>query len=690
MKKNPYSFSGYVKSDSHKPIVNAIVEVITGEFNSDKNSKRTTKTDENGYFKLRISTDARKPRFVLNIMKEGYGLFSKVFFRAKQNRTWLLTKGTIHKIDPTIDNTIQDTPEVSKRQLLRTKKTEAIKKLSNQRLQEKRDKGIKFTINKNTLVDTEGKAPEGLVNVTLATVDILGIDSMPGDFTAAFKDEKGEDQIGYMITYGAGSVDVLANGKRYHLKPGSKAKIEIPLPKHLEGSKSIPKTIPFLEYNREKGIWEEVGEGVFNGKTQVYTATTTHFSTFNMDILKTDQACLVVDGKGIKKAYRLKVMFELPPNTPRSRWKNPNANDKYALYNLAPDIDYTLIAYKSLDDIEIDKKTCTPGLQNPSIPLEPAEGDPADPNFPTFPACNCVPNPVFLSAARPETPTRLDLDGLDAVACGYINLIWEGSATGSEEGYIIRVYQDAGDPGVNPPIFEYSASSGDNQFKVEGRQLPDGTMEGLTPYTTYYIQIHQYDEYAELDSLPCPDPPLEVRTLNGDDFFIENQICGDTITQVRFNGNNIDQPLPGSGFGYGVQHRYVVCQIPDSIQVTTGQYFFDIPVNAEHYINIRALKKMLPGTRWRFEQTVPPYSILTLHFLDDVSFEYSDDSGRRTGTYDESSQDCHNNIIKFILKFQDPDYYETECNFKFTDPRSILVKSLPTDIPTIDATFTPE
>ena len=684
--KVTYYFSGYVKSTSYESIVDAMVEVNTGEFNSDKILKRTTTTDKKGYFKIGIPSNARKPRFVLNIWKECYGLLSQIFFMGKQNGIWLLTKGTIHTIDPKKDKTIRDTPHITKftgpltrhidiskitsRRLLRADKIAAIKKLlqSTQRnldpqvIKGIQNKGIQVTIKTDTLEDSDEQPPVGPVNVTLATVDILGPDSMPGDFTAVFKDEEGNDQIGYMITYGAGSVDVSANGKKYQLKPGSKAKIEIPLPKHLEGSKFIPKTIPFLEYNKEKGIWEKIGEGIFNENTQVYTATTTKFSSFNMDILKNDQACLVIDGTGIKKDYKLQVDFDYNGNT-TPRYAYPNANEIYALYNLAPDIDYTLTAFKTeLTDppIVIDCKTCrTTDLQYPLSPNIPDSGC----NF-IFLACKCNPNPVILSAAPPLPPSSLNVERIE---CNNIDLSWVGNANGPEEGYIIKVYENVGDP----PLIEYTASYEDTTLRVEG----------LEPYTIYYFHIHQYDEYAEEDSGPCPSSPPDVRTSASQSFSIKNAICGQQITQVYFNSGTDNKLPPGEVINYGLQHGFTVCRIPHRIQVETGIYSYDFKNNSKDSIYVGSLVKFLPGHEW-YTLDIPPLATRTLVFDEfDGSFKFYDENMDviDCGTYQETDQDCGPGIISFSMSFNNLGEVPSpggSCNY-YSSTNTIIITDFP-------------
>ncbi|MHA2288190.1 MAG: hypothetical protein ACXABG_05340 [Promethearchaeota archaeon] len=719
--KSIYFFSGYVKSTSYEVITDALVEIYTEKLNPDKKPNGTTTTDKKGYFKIKIETNTRNPRFVLNISQEGYGLFSKVFFRGKQNGIWLLTKGTIHKIDPTKNNTIRDTPQVTKftgplsrhidlskitsRRLLRADKIKIIENLlqSTQHyldpnvIKEIQNKGIEVTIMADTLVNLDtGRPPVGPVNVTLATVDILGPDSMPGDYTATFKDKDGNDQIGYMITYGAGSVDVFANGEEYTLKEGSTAKITIPLPKHLEGSKSIPKTIPFLEYDKEKGIWEAIGEGTFDENTQVYTATSTQFSSFNMDILKTDQACLVIDGTGIKKDYKLQIDFTYNGNsTPRTVY--PNANEIYALYNIPPDIEYTLTAFKidPVEIIEIDSAICTPDQQDPG-PNRPDPGTDFE-----FPACHHKPScqkPVELLANPPDHPTALNAE---YEGCNYVDLLFTGNAIGEDEGYIIKVYQYEGDPAAgNAPLFEYTASYQDVRFRVEGRERIDGTMEGLEPSTDYYIHIHQYDNYASEDSEPWPTSPLYVRTSDPQTFSIRNEICDQNITRVRFNDRPEDQTLPAGGIGYNSTEPFSICQRPDSIQVETALitdpstifYSFDFRNNSVDSITVQALVEILVGNDWKGDN-IPPERSRLLVFQPNGSFILYDGSTtsasqKDNGEYWETGQECGLGIIHFRMKFF---VLETTLNCEYhyptdSEPHKIIILSYPT-IPGVDAIF---
>jgi len=365
-----------------------------------------------------------------------------------------------------------------------------------------------------------------------------------------------------------------------------------------------------------------------------------------------------------------------------TRFKYPNANEIYALYNLPSDILYTLTAFKTnlTYPLVIDSTTCTPTLQDPG----PNRPDP-DPNF-TFPACHhssSDPNPVILSADRPDHPTDLIAE---QIGCNYIDLLWVGTANGPEEGYIIKVYQNEVDPGLgNDSLFVYTASHEYVRFRVEGRERTDGTMEGLDPNTTYYIHIHQYDEYAQEDSEPWPNLPLAVTTLQAQTFSIINKICDQQITHVYFNDETEEQPIPPTGFDYNDRYDYSVCQRPDSIQVKTPLYSFDFRNNSLDLIYVKALVKILPGHDWKSNDIpsddIPPqYLIRTLVFQDDGTFIFYDDAGSEIdrGIYQETNQDCANRIIYFSMTFDN--LGQADCRYEYSTNK-IIIPNFPSTPP---------
>jgi len=208
-----------------------------------------------------------------------------------------------------------------------------------------------------------------------------------------------------------------------------------------------------------------------------------------------------------------------------------------------------------------------------------------------------------------------------------------------------------GDPPLPEYLPEYTPSYDDIRLRVEG----------LKSDTIYYFHIYQYDDYAQEDSEPyptLPDPPLEVRTLESQDFTIINKICDHKITNVYFNDEMEEQPLPTEDFIHDVEYVYEVCQKPDSIQVRTEHinsdppiiYSYDFRSNIPDSIEVKALVKILHEHDWKsFDITVTGN---TLVFDSEGNFEFFDEVGEiDNGTFDEDYQDCNRGEIIFEMKF---------------------------------------
>jgi len=668
-----------VKSPSEQPITNADVEINAGEFNSDQIITKITKTNNSGYFFQRVPKNSKKTRFVLNIRKKGYGLFSKIFHTGIQNCDWTLTKGTIYTIDPSKDNTIEDFPMVTKftgpiirhvdidklpyRSLLKAGKAVLLQNfitnvgnaIDFHKTVGKTLKGIKVTIRADTLEDSQQQPPpaEGVI-VTLATVDILGPDSMPGDYTATFQDA-GVDQEGFMITYGTGSVDISANGEQYQLKKGKKADIEIPLPVHLHGSEFIPKTIPFLIYNEKKGIWEKKGEGIYDAARKVYTTTTTHLSSLNMDVTRTDYACIVVDGTAIKRNYRLHVDFWYNDRQ-WNKTKYANAGEKYTLYALPPNLqNITITAFKTEDypnqmlDSEIAE---TLNAQTAGSPLEPVPGTG------NFPECHCLDNPVMLEPPRPGDPKTFSAD--PTTGCNFINLNFTGEFIGttSEKGFKIKRYSDAGCLDFKK---EYKASTGEIR-----RLIPD-----LEPGTWHYFKLFQFDDYTEELS---PNPlSASGRTTDAPLFTVYNDLC-DPITAISINGG----PNEG-GLAIRDTMEFRICELPsveittDSAQYTIQATTWNLDVTLEStLISILSNDNAEIGKIWK-NTTLGFTPTLTFKSPNSLVYDNNSDGFEPLiGSYKYNDRNCPN-TINFIAQFDGNDY-EGRCVFDGIDSYSVFLE----------------
>lgn len=392
-------FSGRILTKCKLPIKNAHVSV--SGFGS-------TTTNCKGYFRLLIEIDnIRTNRFVLNIKKKGYADLSKVYNTGIRRGIWFLTRATRTIINPTIDNIIVDTrPRFrtcsgtlrSQVNWSRFQKFYGFKDNPALRLSDELKKavaiseqaktcndGIRVAIPANSLVDDSGNLPTGSVSVTVSTVDIYDPDSMPGDYTV----DMGKGRTGFMVTYGAGSVTAIANGKNYQPKKKD-ATIFIPMNsfqlKNL-GKKGSRQDAELLKFNEETGMWERIGSTEYLPKSQTFQANLNQFSTFNVDLVRDDPACIKVDATGLFNEDTLHLEITTSYDEIESIVKRKSADNSslryHAIINLPQTKQVGVQAYRpngtSSDPITEVVYTNSGGSgSNPLPNYDDCIGDPAD------------------------------------------------------------------------------------------------------------------------------------------------------------------------------------------------------------------------------------------------------------------------------------------------------------------------
>ncbi len=127
------------------------------------------------------------------------------------------------------------------------------------------------------LVDGQGKAASGNVNVTITPIDPAAqTRAMPGTFKA----NDGQS----IESFGAIQVSLTdASGSRLQLAAGKTATIRIPLKTR---SLDTPATIPLYYLNETTGLWVQEGSATLKGDAGTglyYEGTVGHFSTWNAD-----------------------------------------------------------------------------------------------------------------------------------------------------------------------------------------------------------------------------------------------------------------------------------------------------------------------------------------------------------------------------------------------------------------------
>jgi PKD domain len=394
-------FSGIVDATDAAAVPGAEVEV----------NGQLTLTDPRGFFQLRVA-DAQ--RFVLNIRKPGYGLISRIYDGPVPGGRWTLVRGEVFRIDPSRDNDIQnkrtqrECPGPASRQLdwetypllarpvfqdgkgnivPAPKEIEQLAGLPTKQ-EPVRDcgPGLRVRIPANSFVDRDGNLPSGMVDVTLATVDLTSPGQIPGDDTVLLPD--GTTKV--MESFGAGTIEAAAGGKRFNLRPGA-AGVEVVLPvdrSQIAAGIAPPARIPLLFYREREGLWVPEGEAVLigSGPGAAYQAPVSHFSAVNMDNLKTNQACVRVLSPtaaphSMPAQYRLEITLEQAGTAPIVRTVDIDDNasvQEHVLYNLPTGTNIVLVPIRknspdaNLNNIPMGVFVVnTGGTQNPTTPNRP-------------------------------------------------------------------------------------------------------------------------------------------------------------------------------------------------------------------------------------------------------------------------------------------------------------------------------
>ena len=237
--------------------------------------------------------------------------------------------------------------------------------------------GASVEIPANGLVDAIGSAPGGRVDVNVMTVDLNTPNQMPGNYTVALPN--GQPRV--MQSYGAAIVDISAGGNRFNLRPGTNAKLTIPVDRtQLETGAPLPPTTPLLGYDEGRGVWRDVGVMTLQnvGGVPVYEAVVRHFSAYNSDLIKVNQSCLAVQNTNMPATYNIEATI---PQTggaaPVKRLFTAvtGGNAEIALLNLPSNTNIVLVPIR------------TSGT-NPNLPMGVFvvnTGAPQNPAWPTVP-----------------------------------------------------------------------------------------------------------------------------------------------------------------------------------------------------------------------------------------------------------------------------------------------------------------
>lgn len=369
-------FTGIVVDPSGTPVANASIEIV---------GNPVVTTDANGRFQTTVQ---EATRYVFNARKEGYALNSQIYDRAVTGGRWILRPGQVVTIDPTHNVTIthergeRDCPgpdsararfgvagesltipqwqdgngnvvdappwwdgprsvaQLGKKPAMQPSRPDSPRLVLPRELKlPKCGAGVRVEIPANSIVDANGNLATAPIKVTIATVDLLSPQQMPGDGSVVPLGGGGR----YLQSFGAGSLDLPAGFK---LKAGSTARLTVPVDRSRSVGSVNPPTVPLLSYDEKKGLWIEEGAMTLStiGGAPAYVANVSHFTTYNADTFFSGAACVRVFSPSLPGHYDLEVMSPYPDGTPHYK-KYPIDNTspfEHVIYNITPNVNITL------------------------------------------------------------------------------------------------------------------------------------------------------------------------------------------------------------------------------------------------------------------------------------------------------------------------------------------------------------
>jgi hypothetical protein len=246
-------FSGSVIMQSGQPIPGASIEI---------NGNRVAVTDAKGTFSASVPIASS---YVVNASRRGFATFSRIYDHGNLRDVYPLVRGQSVRFIQGSDIAINDNRE---------------------ELQRKKVRGAQLLIRGGSLVPMDGGTPALEVDGVLATLDITNAE-MPGNYGAIASGRETN-----LISFGAIFAEFTdASGRRYNLRPGSVARMTLPVPEAMLAT--APEKIVLWSYNERTGFWEDDGgEAVLDRGKGAYVGEVRHFSTINTDIAKQDATCL--------------------------------------------------------------------------------------------------------------------------------------------------------------------------------------------------------------------------------------------------------------------------------------------------------------------------------------------------------------------------------------------------------------
>lgn len=274
--------------------------------------------------------------------------------------------------------------------------------------------GFSVRAGAGAFVRPNGAPASGTGQVALTQVPAWGGGSMPGDLTVRRAD--GSTRV--MQSFGAATVRVEAEGETLQLARGQRATLRWPVDTAFvrRGRKPRPE-IPLLRFDPRTAEWREDGVARLDPDGRAWSVEVGHLSTFNLDLLKDDQACVRVDATGIPDAT-IELEVTIPQEdmaVVRTTTLDNASAQLHALYNLPTN---TLIALRAFREVA--------GALVPLGTFVVSTGaaqQPTDPNRPEFPYDACQGSATLLDLGA--TTDIVETDG-DPTRAGMLVPVYVG------------------------------------------------------------------------------------------------------------------------------------------------------------------------------------------------------------------------------------------------------------------------
>ncbi len=685
-------FSGQVVSSFGRSLEGAIVEV----------NGKIAQTNENGLFRIVLQptkevdpnwhdpNDLYGTRYVLNIHKQGYGLVSKVYDASVLDKIWVLPPASVVTIDPTLDNIIRDTSisgvctgTLSSRvNWVRYAHRRKPYRVDGQgryvgpasaeaenaaRFAESAGScaaGASVMIPANSLVDSQGIPARGEATISLSTVNIYDSSSMPGDYTVDL-----DDRTGYMVTYGAGTVSARSGGKSLQLQKDATATLAIPIHSaQLKRSKPFDPNIPCLRYDESTGMWQIIGEALLDPDNMAYVAEIDHFSAFNMDLVKTDQACVRIDSSQIDEDFQLEVSIPFEGDTIVRTISVDNTPEKiHAIYNLPSHTEIVLRAFRETggnvipitDTITVD----TGAPQQPQTPNRPEH---------PYEACNG-------SVALTEEPQGPILSGPGASSGTFTltwDYVWPGGIVSTGDGYQLEESTTSSDSGFS--AIHSTLNQNDRREHVEH------TLTRTTGDYWYRVRarhVISFTPYSNVVYVPVDTTPASTvtRFVNDSSYILVSLIIdGSQYIPAPENsilpGYSVDIDVSAGQHSYEAKNGWWNGGSRFEMYVWSGNY--TQPSGATQTISfsdptINALLTQFGNSGlWSgsyFDSYGIPHSRQYRFFANGTWTRWVDSNYNDSGTYTEVSRDPSAFSITFSTGQHQGTYYELQSYFIMRD-----------------------